>query len=972
MIRLLSLLLLTSCGQYLPHEFGTGDFGNTSSIVSISGFVFTDTTSSVSSLSLMTQDDPIHLPLEGTTCHGQYTLYYLGSGGFPVYTETTHGDGSFEVPEVPFGAEGVLEFDCDGDGNTDQRCLVKAGDDGISCNVISDAVVDALETSLGTELKVDQQVRGRTIARMAQTIVEAANSDSEDANNFRHAISECGTDRSCRQNIMETSEVSSSTFEIVKTLAQSWQVDRLFTFATEILGYDVEIDWILYSGLGDILDLSLGTNFVAEAKKFVRELYLDFARSEANKKYPKLSMTCELNYRYYQPGFDSPPHSRKIYRPEQNNSNAVPNCASLSQITALFPNLGTLHGDLLDHIQNDSQGDYFCMNATNGNTLNYVDENELVDSDHPICIYPVEEPVITLREKELNRNDPNDKFERRYERPIFMIDIFENVFAGLIEIQNDPTMPNNCFSIDIGADGDISPPQVNSQSQTCRNWLAPRFNQLKPYFAGLIGLYIYLAESEQNNRNIRRFSLEEIYKVLAGENFLNTKMIGRGEMLYYQQDNEQYRIPPVLERIGGLSTTLRYQDAFSQPSTKPEIMNALNKMTAILPYDLTVFPYRHIPTNTSQASVINNEKVHRSWNRTGSSLYILGDEQLSPSPSFDPIYCKIDNTNRLECTTSENPDIYPFVLVFKWEDVYQLFDYQENKYSEQTDHPNFYVQTQSCPTAGTEIIEYEGQEFIAYCVIIGLSGAVNIQQQKWLSPNYDQEFDPYCDAVDSAGNNLSTCPTVGESLTFDRSPYPYNMDMDAVDFINNLTGVEITEWYEYENIRDEYHLEDFITCLYPSNTSNYPERPGQIEKNSGAPIGIGCPTEPNHSPTQGPIRLANIKPRANSYLVSTPRAVTRAFNYATKSVGQGVTIDHRHRVFTFDEALAFIAYRLQMPLRNLTVRHAPNAGGQVIPYARVELEEVSENDMDMIDNPVQGLLKAIAFPQELQDVPIHP
>ncbi|MEO5969869.1 MAG: hypothetical protein ABIQ95_08070, partial [Bdellovibrionia bacterium] len=73
------------------------------------------------------------------TCDsGSFTGTYVGGGGTQVASGSFSG-GAFTIPSVPVGNEMIVTFSC-GNGVT-QRCLLKSGDTGVSCNPIADAVI---------------------------------------------------------------------------------------------------------------------------------------------------------------------------------------------------------------------------------------------------------------------------------------------------------------------------------------------------------------------------------------------------------------------------------------------------------------------------------------------------------------------------------------------------------------------------------------------------------------------------------------------------------------------------------------------------------------------------------------------------------------------------------------------------------------------------------------------------------------
>jgi len=205
------VLLMSACQEFKPYQsggFGSingGAIDNTSSMVTISGRVMSSATYQAYNSSLLGMRVDAIRSLQGLSNgrdarkagHGTvlavvandcanvtWSMRYVGGGNTVRASGSADGDGAFEVPEVPEGKEGVISFNC---GSGAQKCLVKAGDTGLSCNAVADGVVGALEASFGNSL-TNSSFNGRTIAKVAGSIVEATNSDSADAESLKSAI----------------------------------------------------------------------------------------------------------------------------------------------------------------------------------------------------------------------------------------------------------------------------------------------------------------------------------------------------------------------------------------------------------------------------------------------------------------------------------------------------------------------------------------------------------------------------------------------------------------------------------------------------------------------------------------------------------------------------------------------------------------------------------------------------------------
>jgi hypothetical protein len=108
----------------------------------------------------------------------------------------------------------------------------------------------------------------------------------------------------------------------------------------------------------------------------------------------------------------------------------------------------------------------------------------------------------------------------------------------------------------------------------------------------------------------------------------------------------------------------------------------------------------------------------------------------------------------------------------------------------------------------------------------------------------------------------------------------------------------------------------------------------------------------------GPVRLVNPRPMNNTYAINRPNMLIKMMNYATKSTGQGVTLDPAVATFSFDEALALVALRYAMPrldsriyLSDLTTP----VPGALPFFSQVRLNQ-GRNDMDLSSAVLRAIL----------------
>jgi hypothetical protein len=264
-------------------------------------------------------------------------------------------------------------------------------------------------------------------------------------------------------------------------------------------------------------------------------------------------------------------------------------------------------------------------------------------------------------------------------------------------------------------------------------------------------------------------------------------------------------------------------------------------------------------------------------------------------------------------------------------------------------------------------------------VVDNSSASVNSVQL--LNQQWNAKFDPYCDdqlgqgycgCTDSNGNALpaAQCTLEDEVAQPTLSQSPYQMgSQDALhtNFYNalftqmgNASGAALNGTISFKDnsgvtqtvhIGDQYTQTNNLwinnqnfTCLYEVGSETTLRSPQWI--NFGQPNGgggwtsalggnqQGCPLTAGAAASSGPIRLINPIAMQNAYAVSRPNGIIKLVNYATKTVGQGVTIDPSANVFAFDEALALLLLRQELPAIG-TVVDLPNSSTPILgalPY----------------------------------------
>ena len=108
--------------------------------------------------------------------------------------------------------------------------------------------------------------------------------------------------------------------------------------------------------------------------------------------------------------------------------------------------------------------------------------------------------------------------------------------------------------------------------------------------------------------------------------------------------------------------------------------------------------------------------------------------------------------------------------------------------------------------------------------------------------------------------------------------------------------------------------------------------------------------------------MINPKPMKNAYDVAYPKKFMTLLNYATKSIGQGVTIDPDEDLFSFDEALALIEMRKMLPPGINTISASDPMGNIKNPsLIYYQMNQGVEEPQDQISALFFGLTKPVVL-----------
>lgn len=620
---------------------------------------------------------------------GSFTGYIVGGGGATVATGSV-SNGTFELPSIPEGREMILTFTCT-DSST-QRCLAKSGDAGIKCNPVADAVLGAFEEASGKALS-DSAFQGKSIAKLGAAIVQAAQNDGTATEAFNNQINSCKTDSAsaaaAKQCYLEAIQASpfAGVFKLMQTMVSGWTVPDLFILMADMFGARLEIDSFVYSRMMTEMDTWLGTNFVSETRNFVQALVNEGA---ANTNNYVVKIECLLSYSKFRgggviryPPVMSAPDANGVQRPTCINHTAwAANGISAGAYAAIENNL--------------TQGLWDLVDATNsvGHCSSWSDAG---NTPGAFCVGGAN-MTITPKVVEPNRNDPLGERESDFwSAPrVGLVEVFPGF---MYEIQANPlvlgTAPGGGPCMDLSGHG---PPEVVTGG-TCLSSLQSYFSSHKHYFAGMLGLYLFLKSGTASD-----LSLNDLHKLFtkgltstAGGTTVATGYNAKITLPWSQEycgtqlsDGSQQFVMPVVV-VDEVTNALSVASGFScsnggMAAPKTEIAYKALLAQSNPPYSSTFQMFEQIPTSTQINSFIFGAGYHTEWNPTGNKTYWAA----SLGTSNKPIFCKmtdavtgkaresrLDNSTLISCISDQGlvstpdpitksvsiPKGYPYTLV---------------------------------------------------------------------------------------------------------------------------------------------------------------------------------------------------------------------------------------------------------------------------------------------------------------------
>lgn len=281
-----------------------------------------------------------------------------------------------------------------------------------------------------------------------------------------------------------------------------------------------------------------------------------------------------------------------------------------------------------------------------------------------------------------------------------------------------------------------------------------------------------------------------------------------------------------------------------------------------------------------------------------------------------------------------------------------------------------------------------------------------IQGISLANPSWQTKFDPYCDSVEGDGQchckDADNNPKSGNDCTLEdtptdptmsSSPYwiPYGeAPTKELAFFAAFGGKSGSQLVDNSNVPMSWSSSDWtgsggsafnaihvntqqaFVCKYLKTGETTYRRPTMMSNawshnQAGCPDVTGTinayscnndcqfPIGATAATGGGPMRVVNPVPMNNAYAVLTPNAAVKLVNYATKDIGQGISVNPTEKLFTFDTALALTSFRKMFPLTGIHV----TSSGDTIPGALGVFQRVMDpslpRDSDHLD-PVSSVL----------------
>jgi len=601
-----------------------------------------------------------HIQLETNSCAGTTcSTVVVGSGGTAGPSCSVDGNANFTIASVPVGQQLEATFNCGASGS--QSCIVMAGDAGVSCDPVADAVIKAFLSVMGISSLTDASLAHANIAQIAHSIDQAALTGTTAADTFLNAVAACSTS-ACYLAAIKASPFYGP-FRLMRTQVTGWDVESIYTLLADVMGYQIQVDSMTFTPFGTHIDTWLSTDFIAQTRAFVAAMLAD---QTAHGNTYVTEIVCQMFYNKYQSG------GVITYPPSLVLTNGinVPSCEEIAPTSASPLEQNGLNSSQIGQINTAISSGGGGGGRGGGGQIN-IGTGSCTDPNNTLafCVN-MPQMVIMTKASEPNRNDPlgtnNNNFIQSTN--ISMINVFPAV-QTLISTVTPPTDPTDgpnknltCMTLAGGG------PNVYDDD-FCNNWFGGIITPLKNDFAGVIGLYLTLKNNSLGSNNL--LSLNDLYTMFSSTSFLGMKLTDQSNFTWGVQYNQVGGGTNFLSSLLNDPNPSGTSGAFTLDPTflNSDPLSAISNGAATSLYTGATFGFNDsfqmfttIPTSSNIHDFVFKSAYHVDYNPTGNSTYYAAGGTATPSANTggataDPIFCKMTDAGApVEEDMASNPN----------------------------------------------------------------------------------------------------------------------------------------------------------------------------------------------------------------------------------------------------------------------------------------------------------------------------
>jgi len=533
----------------------------------------------------------------------------------------------------------IVDFGCG------MKCIGKPGSSDLICDIVSNAIIRALESSLDTTISSDPLFDGLSIAKIVEGISEALKlmSTLDTSNPLTDRI-ENATDVETMERIL-TSSVLGSLFEAIKTMAlerkayneaiargmtheealeyasaAAWSVEKVINMLTGI-GMDVEMEFdgmmSIFGELFENIDTWVGIPFTEGLRSYVLGLYTALYMNNET-----------LN-------------TTLVCRARKDDGNEVPIIYPPYKVSA----------SKLSCYDTSSPSETDAMGVTTGG-------GTALANDYRVGA------LIKPSVEEANRNDPTGIYDKYNDgMQDFRIGVLR-VFDEFQAAMQKTVAEGGCADYVIFNDDGYVNGFLDGWNE-CIMGLG-----MENYFSGVLGIFKFM-----RNRELReiKFSLDDLYNAMVGVDYMNVRLfadlwqvglpgnhvevniIGENDSTHIQA----YQLYDTGTSANGSSIlnivcpTGLCDGAIPKSSVTTTLANFKAMLNTYKPgYSTMMGDFENLPTMSEIKNFIFTSSHFEPYNLAGSkTINVMGNQSGTTGEAKytanAPIMCKINNANNV-------------------------------------------------------------------------------------------------------------------------------------------------------------------------------------------------------------------------------------------------------------------------------------------------------------------------------------